>query len=526
MFANNGTEYKKIKVGVKSVEDAIINLGAYAKATHRNYSNKALVLKAMADRDYTTLREISNYFYRVNGIYRRICDYVATMYRYDWYISPEIMGIDEQDLDEAKAIKEFAKILNFLDNSHIKKVCGDIALEVIKNGSFYGYCIRTPKRFYIQELPCGYCRTRYFIGEQPAVEFNMRFFDDMFPDTAYRMKILKLFPDDFQIGYRLYRQNKLKPDYPGDMSGAWYLLDTDCAFKFCFHNDDFPMFINAIPAILDLDAAQDLDRRKQLQQLLKIIVQKLPLDKNNDLVFDVEEARDIHNNAVEMLSRAIGVDVLTTFADVESIALSDKNTSVTQDDLEKVERSVYNSFGISKNIFNTDGNLSLEKSILSDEAMIRDLLIQFESFFDAIIQKSRITSKKHKFKFYMLETTQYNYKEMSKLYKEHVQLGFGKILPQIALGHSQSSILNNIFFENKILHLEQLMIPPLMSSTMSSQDVLGAKGNSDQKNTQNSTETQGAKSFDTGNTQQTAGRPEKPDDQKSAKTIANKESMS
>ena len=227
-----------------------------------------------------------------------------------------------------------------------------------------------------------------------------------------------------------------------------------------------------------------------------------------------------------MLSRAIGVDVLTTFADVESIALSDKNTSVTQDDLEKVERTVYNSFGISKNIFNTDGNLSLEKSILSDEAMIRDLLIQFESFFDAIIQQSRITSKKHKFKFYMLETTQYNYKEMSKLYKEHVQLGFGKILPQIALGHSQSSILNNIFFENKILHLEQLMIPPLMSSTMSSQDVLGAKGNSDQKNTQGSTETQGAKLFDTGNTQQTVGRPEKPDDQKSAKTIANKESMS
>nr|DAD78629.1 MAG TPA: portal protein [Siphoviridae sp. ctB3v5] len=32
--------------------------------------------------------------------------------------------------------------------------------------------------------------------------------------------------------------------------------------------------------------------------MLKIIVQKLPLDKNSDLVFDVDEARDIHNNAV------------------------------------------------------------------------------------------------------------------------------------------------------------------------------------------------------------------------------------
>jgi hypothetical protein len=47
------------------------------------------------------------------------------------------------------------------------------------------------------------------------------------------------------------------------------------------------------------------------------------------------------------------------------------------------------------------------------------------------------------------------------------------MLPQIALGHSQSSIINTAFFENNILHLTEIMIPPLMSSTMSSQDVLG-----------------------------------------------------
>jgi len=35
-----------------------------------------------------------------------------------------------------------------------------------------------------------------------------------------------------------------------------------------------------------------------LQQLLKVIIQKLPLDKNGDLIFDVDEAKDIHNNTV------------------------------------------------------------------------------------------------------------------------------------------------------------------------------------------------------------------------------------
>ena len=99
------------------------------------------------------------------------------------------------------------------------------------------------------------------------------------------------------------------------------------------------------------------------------------MDKNNDLIFDIDEAKDIHNNAVEMLSRAVGVDVLTTFADIESIDMSDKNTATTRDDLEKVERTVFNDLGISRNLFNTDGNLSLEKSILNDESSVRNLLL-------------------------------------------------------------------------------------------------------------------------------------------------------
>jgi hypothetical protein len=48
-----------------------------------------------------------------------------------------------------------------------------------------------------------------------------------------------------------------------------------------------------------------------------------------------------------MLKRAVGVDVLTTFADVEALDMADKNTTTTTDDLAKVERSVFNSIGIS-----------------------------------------------------------------------------------------------------------------------------------------------------------------------------------
>ena len=383
----------------------------------------------------------------------------------------------------------------------------------MKNGCYYGYLVPSSDSIILQQLPIEYCRSRYSVAGMPAIEFNMKFFDT-FRDMNYRLKVLNLFPDEFKKGYLLYKQGKLPAEVQGDSSGGWYLLDVDSAIKFNFNGSDIPPFVNAIGALLDLDAAQDLDRRKQMQKLLKIIVQKLPLDKNGDLIFDVDEARDIHNNGVQMLKRAVGVDVLTTFTEVDSIDLSDKNTSTTTDDLEKVERALFNALGISQNLFNTDGNLSLEKSILNDESVVRNLLCQFSIFFDKVIDKKYSNGKKYKFKFYMLETTQYNYKDLAKLYKEQTQIGYSKMLPQIALGHSQSFILNSVHFENEVLHLSEIMIPPLMSSTMSSEDVLGNKKSATSSNS-NSSSTSG----------NAVGRPEKADSEKSEKTIQNKESM-
>ena len=510
-------QYGKIKSGVYTLDDAVLNLGTLQQET-KGWISKSIIYRALYDNDVAKLREISNYFYKTSGIYQKVCNYFASMYRFDWYVVPEVY---DKTVKEEKVLTEFVKVLNFLDNSYIKKVCGEISLGVIKNGAYYGYIVPCAKEVIIQELPVNYCRSRYSVGSLPVVEFNMKFFDQVFPDTKYRMKVLNLFPDEFKKGYVAYKSGKLQAENYWDRDSGWWQLDPQKTVKFSINNGgngsaDIPLFINAIPAILDLDAAQDLDRRKQMQKLLKIIVQKLPMDKNGDLVFDVEEARDIHNNVVGMLKKAVGVDVLTTFAEVDSIDMSDKNTTATQDDLTKMERTVFNALGVSKNVFNADGNLALSTSILNDEGSLKSLLFQLEIFFDRITQQLGSTRKKFNFRLYMLQTTQYNYKELSKMYKEQVQLGYSKMLPQIALGHSQSSILNTAYFENEVLHLSEIMIPPLMSSTMSMEDLKG-KTNETQttKNQQNKI-----------GTSNNAGRPEKEDSQKSDKTIQNKESMS
>ena len=417
--------------------------------------------------------------------------------------------VEELNKEEERILDGFDKVLNHLDNFGVKKFCGDVALKVIRNGCFYGYIIHQKDRDVVQELPPKYCRSRFSVNGKPAVEFNLRFFDDMFKDTTQKMKMLKLFPDEFRKGYVLYKEGKLKPDFAGDTAG-WYLLDIDSVIKFNMNGEDFPIFISVIPAIIDLDAAQELDRKKMAQQLLKIIIQKMPIDKNGDLIFDVDEAQQLHNNAVRMLGKAIGLDVLTTFADVDVADMADKNTTTTTDELAKVERTVYNEAGISQMQFNTDGNIALEKSILNDEAAMYNLLVQFEAFLNDLLIPFNKSPKKIQIRAQILTTTIYNYKEMAKMYKEQTQLGYSKMLPQIALGQSQSSILANAYFENDVLDLVNVFIPPMMSSTMNGETIqnLGNK-----------------KKAENGNDNSEGGRPEKADDEKTEKTIQNKESQ-
>ena len=506
-------DFSKIKVGLKTLDDAVLMLGDLKRANPR-LADKEFILQAIQNGDLATMREVSSFFYRTSGIYSRLCRYMAYLYRYDWMLTPHVI---DSSLKKEKILTGFYQTLTYLDNFGIKQFFGEVALKVIRYGCYYGYIIRQDSsRATIQELPPAYCRARFSVNGRPAVEFNMKYFDDAFRDVNQRMRMINLFPVEFKKGYLLYKEGKLIPEYPGDASG-WYLLDPNNSIKFNINGEDFPAFISVIPAIIDLDEAQGLDRKKMAQQLLKIIIQKMPMDKNGDLIFDVDEAKQLHNNAINMLGKAIGIDVLTTFADVDVADMADKSTNTATDDLERVERTIYNEAGVSQKQFNTDGNIALEKSILNDEAAMYNLILQFEEFLNVLIEPFNKSPKKIIYKVQILTTTIYNYKEMAKLYKEQTQMGYSKMLPQIALGQTQSSILANAYFENDILELFNVFIPPLMSSTMNA-DALSNRGSGGSSGNGSSKAVPGE--------EKKAGRKEKEDDQKSEKTIQNRESMS
>ena len=502
--------YAKIKAGLRVLDDATINLGTYKKLSPK--MTKENIQRAITTGDIELMREASDFYFRISGIYSRLCKHLSNFYRYDWTLTPHRMS---EKVAPNKVLDEFYKIQYQLDSFGIKQFFGDVALNVFRQGCYYGYLIREEDGLYVQELLPKYCRSRYSIKGRPAVEFNMKFFDEYFKTPEYRIKVLQSFPKDFQRGYLAYKEGKLPPDERGDSAG-WYMLDPTCAFKFNINGEDYPPFISVIPHIIDLDAAQELDRKKMAQKLLKIIIQKMPLDKNGELIFDIEEAQELHNNAVKMLGKAIGIDVLTTFADVEVADMADRNAAASIDELEKVERTVYNESGTAQNLFNTDGNIALEKSILDDEANIYGLILQFQAFLNELIKPFNKNPKKLYYSVEILPTTIYNYKDLSKLYKEQSATGGSKLLPGIALGQSQSSVIARAQFENEILDISGMF------------ESKQAREEREVKNKQAVQPVQPAAIEKTQNPKvdkKENGRPQKPDDQKSEKTIKNREAM-
>lgn len=115
-FKINSTnlEYGKINTTGKKVLDDVSLILSSLKGSNKKYNSKLQILKALGDNDVKTLREISNYYYRTNGIYFRICNYFAQMYRYDWYIVSEMYS---DNYNKEKVKQDFYKALNFLDNS-------------------------------------------------------------------------------------------------------------------------------------------------------------------------------------------------------------------------------------------------------------------------------------------------------------------------------------------------------------------------------------------------------------------------
>ena len=429
------------------------------------------------------MRDISQYFYGVSGIYRRLLYLFASMPNFYYLVTPHILT---EKVPEKKLLKDFSAALEFVDGLKIDNNFPLINLSLFKHGIYFGYLRMDKDPAVIQTLPIAYCRSRYKKDNRYVVEFNFEFFDREFLTAEEKTQALKQFPKEFQKEYNRYKSGNKQGLEP-----QWEILDTNYAV--CFKMpDETPFFLSIVIDLIELREAKNIELSKDKLQLFQLLIQKLPINKEGELIFGLPEARELHKNALKMLENNDGIDVLTTFAEVDMMNMKETR-DVQKDNLLKSERSVFNEAGVSKMMFATEGNISLSFSIQTNEAILRFVWPQFCNWLSHAANLAVGTGNKYYFEVWMPPVTIYNEKEMEERYRKQATHGYAKLLPGIMTGMKQSTLLSLMKFENDYLGLNDMMEPLKSSHTMSGKD------------------------------DKEAGRPEKPLEEKEDTTLGNEE---
>lgn len=429
-------------------------------------------------------QNLSRQFFERDNLYKRIIIYYATILKYVGILIPN--PIAGTDLSTPYVFKKYTAALDYIEKFFLPELLTQISLRALISGCYYGVIQAISKTdFVLLDLPAEYCRSNFRdLHGNDIVEFRVDYFESIV-DEDVRKQALKVYPKVIADHYRRWKKGQVKT--------LWVKIPTDIGFCFPFFDDCRPLFLDVIPAVMDYDVAVDVNKERDLEEIRKIIVQKIPHLPDGALLFEPEEALEMHAGAVGMMKGNKNISVLTTYADVDAV-VSKTSSEASTNALEKSLQNVYSKANASQQIFAPTGTQALSTSITNDMSLMMILANKYSRFLTFIIN-FLFSNTNVNFKYEILPVSWYNVSDYIKDTLKLAQSGYSFLLPAIAAGVSQRDLINLKNLENDALKLEEILIPLASSYTQS------------------------------GNGEGQVGRPKLSTEEKSPKTLQNEESL-
>ena len=151
--------------------------------------------------------------------------------------------------------------------------------------------------------------------------------------------------------------------------------------------------------------------------------------------------------------------------------ISFKDSSNTRNNVGDSIDEVYNSAGITKELFNgSSSGTAVTFSVENDSGFVYGLYRQFERWTNRFIKIRKYNKPAFKFFFYLVDVTIFNRDNVSKRYKEAVSLGVSVIDKWLAtLDMTPSRTLGSFILHKDIFDFQNNFVP-LQSSFNSSVD--------------------------------------------------------
>ena len=472
----------------------------YTTAFRKEFFDTEAIEKIIGSGNIEEIISLSRFYFKVNGLYRRIIIYFSTMLLYDTVVIPKFI---KQNITKEKFLKNYYKALSFVDKMSLPQELSRIFTIMLVEGAYFGLVYNGPDgNIVFGDLPRRYCRTRFRsnTGNQ-ILELNVQYLESFNNNTDEKI-ILESFPKSILEYYGLWKK--------GLVSDPWYICKEYegvafiCSLDGSASTDTLPFFIQTIPAISRLKDYEKADLDSVQNELSKLIINKIPLDKEGELDFELPEIEAVHKGIVDMLSDNPHVDVITTFCDTDVASLGSTVDNV-RNDLSSITHLVYNEAGVSKQLFDSDSAISITYSIQNDLALVLSLIKPLQKWLTYILNYKFSRNEEFFYEINLLPISHYNREEMSNLYLKGAQYGYSKFYAGAALGIKQTDLISLTMVENDFLDLDAKMVP-LQSSHTTANSVTANRANENNSNTE-------------------GGGQEKEVTELSEKTVANKESM-
>ena len=452
----------------------------------KNYSLKD-IKDAQNGLDIQAMREISNFFFDTSPSYKRMINFFSNLFKFYYNLDLKNLKnyyVENDEKNKKLILKLYEKTLTLLDNMNLTSLGPEILEKVFVDGAYYGYLnFFDGDRIVITSLDPNYCRSRYKSAYNTNVlEFDIRFFDK-YHNEKDKINALDSMPKIVSDRYALYHEGKIT-----NINDYFVLLppEESCVFK--LDDRGFPVLFDSIIDIINFNDYKDIEKRRDVQDLKKILVQKFNLDEDSDLEMLLDEMANIHQATSQMLKNQENVDLITTIADIHLEDLQTATGTANQNNILKMLLPKYENAGLSSELFSASTSASLETTINNATSFMGKIISDFSNWLSMVCY-SYFGYKKMYPVVEILPITWYNQEKMIDVYIKQAQNGYSLLLPYIASGKKQSTLMDNKIMETEILELQKYLVPLQTSYTQSGPMESEEAGRPEKSNTEKTDKT-------------------------------------
>lgn len=425
--------------------------------THRKYTKDDITSYLQnPSANEKNLRNAALYLYAASSHFRRLVQYFVALSDLTYVVSP--YRIDPRTANKKMTRLNYRRVLSLLSSMDIKNTFEKVLTVCIREDVFYGTIREMADSTILQQLPSDYCKIAVIENNVPNVSFDFSYFDT-------NSNNLRLYPEEFQIKYELYKKDR--------SNMKWQELASPNSFAIKANKEilsyALPPFSGFFREIFDIENYKDLKLAKTELENYAILVMTLGVTDEGEWQMDLGKAKDFWSNLDGVLPDEIG-SVLSPMP-IQKISFERTHAGETNT-IAEAEQNLYTAAGVSSLIFNNEkaSSSALALSIKADQSMTYSIVKSIECVLNRFIHAHGYGKY---FKVTFLDCSPYNRKELGDAYLKACQYG----MPMVSFYCASQGLLQDEmdcmnFLEDDVLDIKS-RFDPLQSSATQSSDTTG-----------------------------------------------------